>query len=125
MNLSVQPLSDAARRKLSAVGSRFAAAGFPNPFGFALATDEVRGVSEELAECGLITRENDAATFHLTADGRSWILDDLGMVVVFCPKCSGDDYVAKGDRAAGALCPICGVGWTEDTTVEPFVPRYG
>jgi hypothetical protein len=46
---------------LSAVGARFAAAGFPNPFGFALATEEVRGVSEELAECGLITRENDAA----------------------------------------------------------------
>jgi hypothetical protein len=45
-------------------------------------------------------------------------------VVVFCPKCSTDEYVPKGLSQAHARCHVCGVGWTEDTTVVPFVPRY-
>ena len=105
-----------ARTRLSAAGRRLAAAGFPNPYAFLLAVDEVEGVSAELVEHGLISRDNSA--FHLTADGRDWILKNMGMVVVFCPKCSGDEYIPKGDRTAHASCRICGVGWTEDTTLR-------
>jgi uncharacterized Zn finger protein len=43
-------------------------------------------------------------------------------VVVFCPKCSTDEHVLKG--RSQAQCHVCGVGWTEDTTAEPFVPKY-
>jgi len=28
-------------------------------------------------------------------------------------------------REAHAVCHVCGVRWTEDTTVVPFVARYG
>jgi hypothetical protein len=55
----------------------------------------------------------------------SWALESRGHVVVCCPKCSTDVCIPKGQREARAVCHVCGVWWTEDTTVVPFVPRYG
>lgn len=110
---------------MEALGDRFASAGFPSPWRWFIAGDEVEGTVDELARLGLLAQDGGAGSpCHLTEAGRSWILARLGLVVVFCPKCSTDEYIPKGHSEARARCHVCGVGWTEDTTAEPFVPRY-
>jgi hypothetical protein len=102
------------------IAERFAAARFPNTWQWTFGVKE--DVAEELIRFGLISNAEDGASHCLTELGRNWVLDDRGLVVAFCPKCSTDEYVRKGASHAHAVCHVCGVGWFED--VEPFVPRY-
>jgi len=44
---------------------------------------------------------------------------------MFCPRRSTDEVVPRGQSRAQVRCHVCGVVWQEDTTVEPFVPKYG
>jgi hypothetical protein len=120
MELTVQ-----ARRVMEALGDRFVSAGFPNPWLWPITVDELGGTLEELTRLGLLAQDPGAGSrCHVTDAGRTWIIDHRRLVVVFCPKCSTDEYVPKGQTQAHARCHVCGVGWTEDTTVEPFVPKY-
>jgi hypothetical protein len=106
-----------ARTAMEALGDRFASAGFPSLWQWFIAVDEVEGTFEELARLGLLAQDGGAGSpCHLTDAGRSWILGHRGLVVVFCPKCSTDEYVPKGHSQAEARCHGCGVRWTEDTT---------
>ena len=112
-----------AKSKMTAIGKRFVAAQSPNPYGWTF--DDVEGVANELLALGFITNDGrNANAYCLTEPGRSWVLTELGLVVAFCPKCSTDEYVPKGDAEARVRCHVCGVGWTENTTVDPFVPKY-
>jgi len=114
-----------ARTVMEALGERFAVAGFPNPWQWFIGVDELGGAFDELTRLGLLARgEETSSPCHLTDAGRSWILDQRKLVAVFCPKCSTDEYVPKGRAQVHAACHVCGVGWTEDTTAEPFVPRF-
>jgi hypothetical protein len=116
-------LTAAARKEMQDVGERFAAARFPNMWRWNFA---VKGdVADELARLGLISKAEGGALYRLTELGWTWVLDERRVVVAFCPKCSTDEYLPKGERRAHAECHVCSVGWYEDTTVEPFVPRYG
>jgi Tfp pilus assembly protein PilF len=81
--------------------------------------------ADEFILAGLIAPlEGSATSFRLTAAGRAFILDRLGLVVSFCPKCSTPVHLATGSIDARATCPTCGVRWTEDTTAAPFVSKY-
>ena len=86
-----------------------------------------RKVMEELRErrAGLLGRMDAGPGLRLTGPGHAWVLESRGLVVVCCPKCSTDVCIPKGQHEARAVCPVCGVWWTEETTVVPFVPRYG
>ena len=110
---------------MKALGERFCSAGFPTPSQLFVDEDDLRGAFEELGRLGLVARKGEhGSRCHLTETGRSWILESRGLVVVFCPKCSTDEYVPRGLSSAQASCHVCGVGWVEDTTREPFAPRY-
>jgi hypothetical protein len=116
-------MSAAARNRMIVVGDRFAAAGFPNPYTWMF--DDVADVAGEPLALGLIARAEDGRpAYHLTEEGRSWVLAQRGLVVAFCPKCSTDEYLHRRDAGAQATCHVCGVRWTENTTAEPFIPRY-
>jgi hypothetical protein len=80
----------------------------------------------ELVGAGLLDRkEGTAAGLRLSREGLDWILGWLHLVQAFCPKCSTGVELPEGEPRAQGLCPTCGVGWIEDTTAKPFVPRYG
>jgi len=117
-------ISDGARNVMQQVAERFAAAAFPNPWQWDIDVGELGGFVEELVALELVARGEVRGRFHLTDRGRSWIFDHLGLVVAFCPKCSTDEMMPRGQSAAQAQCRVCGVGWTEDTTVDPFVTKY-
>jgi hypothetical protein len=117
-------LSPEARRVMEDLRERFVAAGFPNPWYWPIAATDVGDAGDELLGAGLLGRMEPGPGLHLTEAGRSWVLESRGLVVVFCPKCSTDEYVPVRQPRAHAVCHVCGVGWTEDTTVVPFVPRY-
>jgi hypothetical protein len=93
-------LSFAARKEMQDVGARFAAARFPNIWQWTFGVRE--DVADELARLGLISRAEDSASYHLNELGRSWARDDRGLVVAFCPKCSADEHLAKGEPRARA-----------------------
>ena len=110
---------------MTQVADRYAANGFPNPWTWLIATDDLHGAVDDLTAAGLVVRKWEAkATYRLSEDGRRWVLDQRGVVVAFCPKCSTDEVVPRGQSQAAVRCHVCGVVWHEDTTVEPFVPRY-
>jgi len=118
-------MSAEAQTVMGALGQRFASAGFPSPWQWFFGVHDLGGTFEELARLGLLAQDGGAGSpCHLTDAGRIWILAHRGLVVLFCPKCSTDEYVPKGHSQAHARCHVCGVGWTEDTTAEPFVPKY-
>ena len=107
---------------MTVVGERFAAARFPNMWQWTFGVKE--NLADELSRLGLISKAEDGTSYRLTEVGWNSVLEDRGLVVVFCPKCSTDEYLPKGESRAHALCHVCGVGWYEDTTVDPFVPTY-
>jgi hypothetical protein len=103
---------------------RFVAAGLPNPWYWPVGASEVGGAADELLRAGLVAPMDSGPGLRLTEAGRSWVLESRGLVVVCCPKCSTDVCIPKGQREAHAVCHVCGVRWTEDTTAVPFMPRY-
>jgi hypothetical protein len=118
-------LTAAAREVMHGVAERLQATGFAIWWG-EIPPAALGDRAEELVLAGLIAPSEGSATgFRVTGDGQTWVLDHLGLVVGFCPKCSTGVELPRGSRSAGASCPVCGIGWTEDTTVVPFVPRYG
>ena len=104
---------------------RFVAVGFPNPWTWPLSAAQVGDAADELLRSGLLAPMESRPGLRLTDAARTWILESRGLVAVVCPKCSTDEHVSVGQREARARCHVCGVRWTEDTTVVPFVPRYG
>jgi ribosomal protein S27E len=120
MNLTPKALATMAR-----LGDRYAADGFPNPWTWLIAKDDFEGAVDGLIAAGLVgPKAETRAAYHLSDEGRRWVLEQRGLVGVFCPKCSTDEVVVKGQSRAAVRCHVCGVVWHEDTTVEPFVPRY-
>jgi hypothetical protein len=117
-------LSADARKVMEELRERFVAAGFPNPWYWPIDAAALGGVSDELLRAGLLAPIETRPGLRLTEAGRAWVLESRGLVVVFCPKCSTDVCIPRGQHQARAVCPVCGVWWTEDTTVVPFVPRY-
>ncbi len=81
--------------------------------------------ANELVAAALVARkEGSNRFFRLTQDGHAWILAALHLVAAFCPKCSSVVELPQGEKRASAQCRTCFVTWTEDTTAEPFVPKY-
>jgi hypothetical protein len=118
-------LSPDARTMMEALRERFVAAGFPNPWYWPIDAAEVGAVADELLRLGLLGPMDTGKGLRLTDAGLAWVLESRGLVAVYCPKCSTDVCIPKGQPQARAVCPVCSVWWTEDTTVVPFVPRYG
>ena len=117
-------LSPQARKAMEELRERFVAAGFPNPWSWPIAAAERGDVADELIRCGLLGRMEAGPGLRVTDAGRTWVLESRGLVVAFCPKCSTDVCIPKGQARAEAVCHVCGVRWTEDTTAVPFVARY-
>jgi hypothetical protein len=117
-------LSAGAQKVMEEVRERFAAAGFPNPWTWPISAADLGDDADELVRSGLVAPMESRPCLRLTEVGRAWVLESRGLVVVFCPKCSTDVCVAKGHPRADAVCHVCGLRWTEDTTAMPLVPRY-
>jgi hypothetical protein len=117
-------LSAGAQKVMEEVRERFAAAGFPNPWTWPISATDLGDDADELVRSGLVAPMESRPCLRLTEVGRAWVLESRGLVVVFCPKCSTDVCIPRAQREARAVCPVCGVRWTEDTTVAPFVARY-
>jgi hypothetical protein len=117
-------LSALARNVMEELRERFVAVDFPNPWHWPIEPAEVGDAAEELLRAGLLAPMESRPALRLTEAGHSWVLESRGLVVVLCPKCSTDGYVSVGQPQARAVCRVCGVRWTEDTTAVPFVPRY-
>jgi hypothetical protein len=115
-------LSFAARKEMQDVGARFAAARFPNIWQWTFGVRE--DVADELPPRAhlegrrqrLVSPERAGSEL---GTGRPWA---RGRVL---SEMQRRRALGKGRAArARAECHVCGVGWFEDTTVEPFVPRY-
>jgi tetratricopeptide (TPR) repeat protein len=117
-------LTAAAREVMHGVAERLQATRFAT-WWVEIPPDALGDRAEELILAGFIAPSEGSATgFRVTSDAQTWILDHLGLVVGFCPKCGTGVELSKGSRSAQASCPVCGIGWIEDTTLVPFVPKY-
>jgi hypothetical protein len=118
-------LTPDARKAMEELRERFVAAGFPNPWSWPIGRADVGDAVDELLGSGLLAPMEPRPGLRLTDAGRAWVRESRGLVVVFCPKCSSDVCIPRGQSQAEAVCHVCGVRWTEDTTALPFVARYG
>ena len=122
-NRLVKALSGAAVERMTTVAEQLRSCPPASWFG-EIAPELLGDRADEFILAGLIAPlEGSATSFRLTAEGRAFILDRLGLVVSFCPRCSTPVHLSKGLIEARATCP-CSVWWTEDTTAEPFVSKY-
>jgi hypothetical protein len=113
-----------AQKVMEALAVRFGSAAFSDRWPWFVGSDELGGMFEELAHLGLLARAGGAGSpCHVTDTGRSWILDNRGLVVAFCPKCSTAEFVARVRSDDQVRCRVCGVRWAEDTTTEPSVSK--
>lgn len=111
---------------MEALAERFEQAPPEDHWTWPIEPESLAGARDELLLRGLLyPREGSETELRLGAAGFEWILDRLRLVPAFCPKCSTGVLLPRGRPEAQAKCPTCFVGWTEDTTKKPFVPKYG
>lgn len=116
-------MSDDATALLRKLGEQLLDARFPPLPSWRAGDPDRRSAAEELVRLGLVERDDASSVLRLTDAGRALVDFERG-VVAYCPKCSSAEVLARGLRDAEARCQVCGVTWSEDTAVEPFVPKY-